>query len=98
MFTVDREEVTLSSSGVVATDPVSVNADHDNGTVALYGAPRYRWRVGGTAHRLAREAREETASLLPPSGGPTQVGTTPVLAFRALLRSLEVATLEVAAL
>jgi hypothetical protein len=47
---------------------------------------------------MVRESREEAASLLPPSGGPTQVGTTPRVAFRALLRGREVTNLEVAAL
>src|SRR5215203_3843434 len=30
-----------SADAVVVTDSVSVNADYDNGTVALYGASRY---------------------------------------------------------
>ena len=72
------------AGNVVATDPASVDADCDNGA-ALRGTPRLRGRDGGTAHRLAREAREEAKSLLPPSGGPTQVGTTPSLAFRAMI-------------
>jgi hypothetical protein len=32
-----------------------------------------------------RKASEETGSLLPPSPGPTQVGTTPSVAFRAAI-------------
>ena len=41
----------------------------------------------GVVLRPNREVREEAeaGSLLPPSDGPTQVGTTPGLAFRALL-------------
>jgi hypothetical protein len=46
-----------------------------------------------------RALHEEAVSLLPPSGGPTQVGTTPELSFRAKLRGQEeVTALEVAAL
>jgi hypothetical protein len=46
-----------------------------------------------------RALHEEAVSLLPPSGGPTQVGTTPELSFRAMLRGQEeVTALEVAAL
>ena len=34
---------------------------------------------------LTGVAREEAEVLLPPSGGPTQAGTTPSLTFRAML-------------
>ena len=48
---------------VVATDIVSVNADCDNGTVAVYGTPRYRWRVEGytlaTLNIMARQPIDE---------------------------------------
>src|SRR5215211_5387269 len=56
-----REEA--SASAVVATDSASVNADYDNGTVAVYGTPRYRWRVGGyplaTLNIMARQTIDE---------------------------------------
>ena len=47
---------------VVVTDSASVNADQDNGTVALYGAPRLRGRDRGTAHRVggARSVRRRS--------------------------------------
>jgi hypothetical protein len=43
-----------------------------------------------------REASEETGSLLPPSPWPTQVGATPSLAFRALIREAGYAEFGVA--
>ena len=36
---------------VVATDPVSANADYDNGA-ALHGSPRYEGRDGDIAPRI----------------------------------------------
>jgi hypothetical protein len=73
---------------LLATDCVSVDADHDKETVALYGAPRLRGCDGGTAYRVggARPARRRS-DLLPPSSRPTQVGATPILMFRAVLGS-----------
>jgi hypothetical protein len=51
-----------------------------------------------SGHEWLRGAHEETevGSLLLPSRGPTQVGTTPGLSFRALLRGREVMELQVA--
>jgi hypothetical protein len=43
---------------VVTTDPVSADADFDKGA-SLHGTPRLRGFDGGTAYRLACEAREE---------------------------------------
>jgi hypothetical protein len=43
-----------------------------------------------------REAREEAASLIAPSSGPTLAGTTPSLAFRAMVGPDEQAEMEVA--
>jgi hypothetical protein len=45
---------------------------------------------------MAREAREEAKSLLPPSPGPTQVGTTRSLTFRAVVESNSEVEMEVA--
>jgi hypothetical protein len=49
--------------GQVATGPTSADADCDNGTVAVYGTPRYRWRVGGytlaTLNIMARQNIDE---------------------------------------
>jgi len=44
--------VSPSVGTVVATDPVSANADYDNGTVALYGAPRSRRCDNGVTLRI----------------------------------------------
>jgi hypothetical protein len=41
--------------------------------------------VLGSSHRS--EAREKAKSLLPPSGGSTQAGTTASLAFRAMVET-----------
>jgi hypothetical protein len=46
--------------------------------------PKGRWRCGSLV-RSGCEAREEAKSLLPPPRGPTQVGTTPELVFRAVI-------------
>src|ERR671913_207469 len=43
----------------------------------------------------ARGRRRRGVLLLPPSSGPTQVGTTPGLAFRAAIRDAECAELSV---
>jgi hypothetical protein len=43
----------------------------------------------------ALEACEEVASLLPPSGGPTQAGTTPSPVFRAMLEPHSESVIEV---
>jgi hypothetical protein len=49
--------------GQVATGPTSANADPDNGTVAVYGMPRYLWRGGGyplaTRNIMARQTIDE---------------------------------------
>jgi hypothetical protein len=50
------------------------------------------------SNRESYEEAEVGVGSLPPSSGPTQVGTTPVLGFRAVLRGREVPALEVAAL
>jgi hypothetical protein len=42
------------------------------------------------------EAREEAVPLLPLSGGPTQVGTTLCVAFRAVIKAGSVVGLGVA--
>jgi hypothetical protein len=52
----------------------------------------------GVMLRPNREVREEAeaGSLLPPSGGPTQVGTTPSVAFRATIGADGEAEIEAA--
>jgi hypothetical protein len=51
------------AGAVVATVSMSADADCDNGTIALYGTPRYRCRVGGytlvALKRLACQTTDE---------------------------------------
>jgi hypothetical protein len=55
----------MPNGSVVATDPVSVDADYDNGAVALYGSARCGTLYKDEARRLIRarrEAEEERAA------------------------------------
>ena len=50
--------------------------------------PAHQAAIGLTQdsrHLDQAEAREDAKSLVPPSSGPTQVGTTPSIAFRAMV-------------
>jgi hypothetical protein len=74
---------------VVATDTASVDADYDNGTVVLYGVPRYQECGKGQAHRLTvapREAPEKEAQT-----GTTWLGRASLLRLFRLGNSADLA-------
>src|ERR671921_467654 len=56
---------------VVATDTASADADHDNGTDAVYNTPRPRRRDDRAGHRIEeRGPREGGGRMRQPSRGP----------------------------
>jgi len=72
---------------VVATDPVSVDADRDNGGCRIPCRGMRRPDAGRRGALVAREpcGEAEVDGSLPPSRGRKQAGTTPSLMFRALV-------------
>src|SRR5918993_6117364 len=67
-----------STGSVVTTDPVSADADCDNGSATIPNTPLHRRHGGGTAHRLAAVAVGESVFVgwgqrAPPIPSPSPV-------------------------
>ena len=82
---------------VVATDPVSANADCDNGSAALHGPARRRRDEEREAHRVARARKRRPGNTRPgpaAAGGANLYARCPhVVTGTWSLRGLEVALL-----